>query len=112
MAQNNQAKRRREKRRRRKATPLRIVDLRPMVPIRGAAPLDPAAPHIRQFVRFKDGIALLGIGKSTAYRLLQTDPAFPRLVRPLGEGSKPSAFVDSELAAYQAARIAERDNHK
>jgi predicted DNA-binding transcriptional regulator AlpA len=60
-----------------------------------------------RFIRFLDGCRLLGIGRSTAYRRVQEDPDFPKIVKPLGPDSKPSAFVESDLVAYQAKRIAE-----
>ena len=66
---------------------------------------------MKRFVRFNEGLKLLAISRSEAYRRQKSDPNFPKLVKPLGEGTKPSAFVDEEIAAYQAARIAEREAH-
>jgi predicted DNA-binding transcriptional regulator AlpA len=62
-----------------------------------------------RFIRLGEASKILGVDRSTVYRKIKKDPNFPRLVKPLGEGTKPSAFVDSELAAYQAARIAENN---
>jgi predicted DNA-binding transcriptional regulator AlpA len=69
------------------------------------------AAMAKRFVRFNEGLKLIGVSRSEAYRRQKTDPDFPKIVKPLGEGTKPSAFVDEEIAAYQAARIAERDAH-
>jgi predicted DNA-binding transcriptional regulator AlpA len=63
------------------------------------------------FVRLNEGWKRLGVSRSEGYRRQKTDPEFPKIVKPLGEGTKPSALVDEEIAAYQAARIAERDDH-
>jgi predicted DNA-binding transcriptional regulator AlpA len=52
---------------------------------------------------------LLGVSRSEGYRRQKSDPKFPKIVKPLGPGTKRSALVDSEITAYQAARIAERD---
>jgi predicted DNA-binding transcriptional regulator AlpA len=64
---------------------------------------------LQRFVRVREGLNILGISRSDGYRKIKNDPNFPKLVKPLGPGTRPSAFVDTELAAYQAARIAERD---
>jgi len=64
---------------------------------------------MQRFIRFPEALKLLGIGRSTAYRKIKSDPTFPKPVKILGEGTKPSAFIEAEIAAYQAARIAERD---
>ena len=66
---------------------------------------------MKRFVRFNEGLKLLGVSRSEAYRRQKSDSDFPKIVKPLGEGSKPSAFVDDEIAAYQQARIAEREAH-
>jgi predicted DNA-binding transcriptional regulator AlpA len=63
----------------------------------------------KRFVPLNEGIKLLGCSRSEYYRRRKSDPRFPQIVKPLGKGSKPSALDTDEIAAYQAARIAERD---
>ena len=64
---------------------------------------------MQRFVRLSEGLKMLGMGRSTYYRQLKTDATLPKIVKPLGEGTKPSALVESEIIEYQTARIAERD---
>ena len=66
---------------------------------------------MQRFIRFPEVCKLLGIGRSEVYRRIKGDPRFPKPVKILGVGTKPSAFIESELIEYQAARIAERDTH-
>ena len=63
-----------------------------------------------KFVPLKAGLAALAVSRSEAYRRQKSDPQFPKIVKPLGPGTKRSALVDSEIEAYQKARLAERDN--
>ena len=70
--------------------------------------METAMQQVR-FVRLAEGLKMMGISRSEAYRRQKSDPNFPKVVKPLGNGSKPSAFVDTEIVKYQAARIAERD---
>lgn len=65
--------------------------------------------QVVRFVPVAEGLRILGVSRSEAYRRQKNDPNFPKLVKPLGNGTKPSAFVDAEIAKYQATRIAERD---
>jgi predicted DNA-binding transcriptional regulator AlpA len=61
-----------------------------------------------RMVRFREGLKRLGdIHPATAYRRQKTDPNFPRIVKPLGTGSKPSAFIEAELNAFLAKAPAE-----
>ena len=60
-----------------------------------------------RMVRFREGVKRMGIDAATAYRKQKTDPNFPRVVKPLGTGSKPSAFFEHELNAYLAKAPAE-----
>jgi predicted DNA-binding transcriptional regulator AlpA len=64
-----------------------------------------------KFVPLKEGLAALGISRSELYRQQKGNPKFPRIVKPLGTGTKRAALVDEEIAAYQKARIAERDSN-
>ena len=64
---------------------------------------------MKRFVRLNVGFELLGVSRSEGYRRQKTDPTFPKIVKPLGKGTKPSALDCDEIAEYQAARIAERD---
>ena len=63
----------------------------------------------KRFVRVNEGFKLLGVSRSEGYRRQKSDPDFPKIVKPLGKGTKPSALDDDEIAEYQAARIRERD---
>jgi predicted DNA-binding transcriptional regulator AlpA len=64
-----------------------------------------------KFVPLKQGLAELGISRSELYRQQNSNPKFPRIVKPLGPGTKRAALVDTEIEAYQKARIAERDSN-
>jgi predicted DNA-binding transcriptional regulator AlpA len=63
----------------------------------------------KRFIRIPEACRIFGVGRSTLYHRIKTDPHFPKLVKILGPGTKPSGFIDTEIAEYQAARIAERD---
>jgi predicted DNA-binding transcriptional regulator AlpA len=64
---------------------------------------------MKRFVSFNEGLRLLGVSRSEAYRRQKTDPEFPKILKPLGKGTKPSALDCDEIAEYQAARLRERD---
>jgi len=64
---------------------------------------------MKRFVRLNVGFELLGVSRSEGYRRQKTDPTFPKIIKPLGKGSKPSALDSDDIEAYQAARIRERD---
>jgi predicted DNA-binding transcriptional regulator AlpA len=63
----------------------------------------------KRFIRFKEACRIFGVGRSTLYHRIKTDPRFPKPVKILGPGTKPSGFIDTEIAEYQAARMRERD---
>jgi predicted DNA-binding transcriptional regulator AlpA len=63
----------------------------------------------KRFIPFNEGLKLLGVSRSEGYRQQKTNPEFPKIVKPLGKGSKPSALDLDEVEAYQAARLRERD---
>ena len=63
----------------------------------------------RRFVPFSEGLKLLGVSRSEAYRRQKSDPAFPKILKPCGKGTKPSALDSDEIERYQRARLAERD---
>jgi len=63
----------------------------------------------RRFVPFNEGLRLLGVSRSEAYRRQKSDPAFPKILKPCGKGTKPSALDSDEIERYQRARLAERD---
>jgi prophage regulatory protein len=62
-----------------------------------------------RFIRFPEAIKALGLSRSEIYRRIKTEPRFPKPVKILCKGTKAVAFIDSEIAEYQAARITERD---
>ncbi len=80
-------------------------------PIRPAGPpvvaLDPAAT----LIRVPDVLAMTGLGgRSSLYKMLKDDPAFPRPV-PLSASTArgaPVAFVLGEVQAWVRGRIAAR----
>jgi prophage regulatory protein len=49
--------------------------------------------------------ARLGVGRSTVYDWLRSDPTFPRPVR---IGARAVGWVESEINGWLAARMAER----
>lgn len=53
-----------------------------------------------------EGFALVGVKRSTGYRLLDSDPTFPRPVQ-LSPGRK--GLIVAELEAWVAARAAARE---
>lgn len=63
----------------------------------------------RRFVPFNEALKLLCVTRSEAYRRQKSDPAFPKILKPCGKGTKPSALDSDEIEAYQAARLRERD---
>jgi prophage regulatory protein len=66
---------------------------------------------MQRFIRFPEVTKVLGVSRSEIYRRIKSEPHFPKPVKILGHGTKVVAFVESELIEYQAARIAERDEH-
>jgi predicted DNA-binding transcriptional regulator AlpA len=67
------------------------------------------AAMAKRFIPLNEGLRLLGVSRSEGYRRQKPDPEFPKIVKPLGKGTKPSALDCEEIEAYQAARIRERD---
>lgn len=66
------------------------------------------SPHPPQriepiFLRLPDVTAVLGLGRSTVYALLKTDPDFPR---PVNLGSRAVAWRRSEIEEWAATRPA------
>lgn len=64
-------------------------------------------PTLKRMIRKREvGPFLANLTRSSVDELIKNDPTFPRLVY-LSE--RCPAFVEDELAAWQAARLAERD---
>lgn len=59
-----------------------------------------------KFLRMDDVEAAIGLGKSTIYRLIKLNQ-FPQPVKILGKHT--SAWLESEIVAWQQARIDARD---
>jgi prophage regulatory protein len=59
-----------------------------------------------KFLRMDDVEAATGLGKSTIYRLIKLNE-FPKPVKILGKHT--SAWLESEVSAWQKSRIAARD---
>lgn len=57
-------------------------------------------------VRLPELCRQLSIGRTLAYELMRTAPAFPRPVR---IGVRAVAFLQSDIDAFIASRVAERD---
>ena len=62
-----------------------------------------------RFVRIAEACKILAISRSTLYNKIKNDPQFPKLVKHLGNGTKASSLVSTEIAEYLNARIRERD---
>lgn len=60
--------------------------------------------NVDRLVRFADGVAMLGLSKSTAYRMLQED-ALPKSLK-IGALT---FFSERELQAWIAEKLAARD---
>lgn len=58
------------------------------------------------FLRIADVQAATGLGRATIYRLI-SEKQFPKPVKILG--TRVSAWLASEIEAWQQARVAERD---
>ncbi len=64
---------------------------------------------LAQLLTFSEVCSLLRKSRSGLYKLMASDPNFPK---PVKDGSARSArtfFVATEIAAYQDAKLAERD---
>jgi hypothetical protein len=64
---------------------------------------------MKRFVPLNEGFRALRVSRSEGYRRQKTDPTFPKILKPLGPRTKPSALDSDEIAEYQAARLRERD---
>jgi prophage regulatory protein len=63
----------------------------------------------KRFIRFKEACQIFGLGRSTLYHRIKTDPRFPKPVNILGPGTKPSGFIGTEIDQYIAERARARD---
>jgi len=66
-----------------------------------------ASPVVDTFLRLDDVKKATGLGRSTIYDLM-AEEQFPRPVK-IVEGAKAVAWLGSEIAQWQQARIAARD---
>lgn len=58
----------------------------------------------RNFIRIGAVTKMVGLGRSTIYRKIE-EGTFPQPIRPLGPGTKPIAFVESEIEKFVRDRI-------
>jgi prophage regulatory protein len=56
------------------------------------------------FLKASDVIELLGISKSTLYRLLEVDSTFPKQIR-IGQSTGTARWVASEIETWMEQRI-------
>jgi predicted DNA-binding transcriptional regulator AlpA len=71
------------------------------------------ADQVETFLRLDDVRRATGLGRSTIYDMMAEDPpTFPRPVKICGERAKAVAWLASEVALWQRARVAERDNQR
>lgn len=70
------------------------------------APDSPLPPDAT-LIRMADLLAATGLARPTVYKLLKSDPTFPRPVKLCGGGARsaPVGFVLSEVQAWIKARI-------
>lgn len=66
----------------------------------------PDKNHPPRMLKLPELMARLQISKSSAYRKINTDPAFPQ---PVLLGARAMGFVEEEVTAYLYALIARRD---
>jgi prophage regulatory protein len=69
--------------------------------------MEPKTKQMR-FLRRREVMRRLGIGSTTLHELRQKDASFPRpfLISPCG---KAIGFLETEIDAWQASRVASRD---
>ena len=70
-----------------------------------AAPVLPVPTQQERFIRLPEVMHLCGLSRSTIYDLISRD-AFPQQI---SLGGKNVAWVQSEVSAWMAARIAARE---
>ncbi len=70
-----------------------------------AAPVLPVPAQQERFIRLPEVMHLCGLSRSTIYDLISRD-AFPQQI---SLGGKNVAWVQSEVSAWMAARIASRE---
>ncbi|MCY1297464.1 hypothetical protein D9M68_581960 [compost metagenome] len=67
------------------------------------------ASSLSQLLTFGEVCSLLRKSRSGVYKLMASDPSFPKPVKDGKARSARAFFVASEIAAYQGAKLAGRD---
>ncbi|MNF86874.1 hypothetical protein D3C84_693240 [compost metagenome] len=67
------------------------------------------ASSLSQLLTFSEVCSLMRKSRSGLYKLMASDPSFPKPVKDGAARSARSFFVAAEIAAYQGAMLAARD---
>ncbi|RRW47249.1 AlpA family phage regulatory protein [Pseudomonas luteola] len=67
------------------------------------------AAQLSQLLTFTEVCGLLRKSRSGVYKLMASDPSFPRTVKDGEARSARAFFVASEIAAWQQSKLAARD---
>ncbi|MFC0709743.1 helix-turn-helix transcriptional regulator [Azorhizophilus paspali] len=67
------------------------------------------AAALAQLLSFAEVCSLLRKSRSGVYKLMASDPTFPRSIKDGEARSARAFFVASEIAAWQQAKLATRD---
>lgn len=63
------------------------------------------ASHLAQLLTFSDVCSLLRKSRSGVYKLMASDPTFPRSIKDGDARSARAFFVASEIAAWQQSKL-------
>lgn len=67
------------------------------------------ASGLSQLLTFSEVCSLLRKSRSGLYKLISTDPTFPKPIKDGGARSARAFFVEAEFAAWQQAKLGARE---